>query len=903
MTQSMNPGAKLGPYEIVAAIGAGGMGEVYRARDTRLDRTVAIKILPAGVAATPEARQRFEREARAISALNHPNICTLYDVGQQDGTDFLVMEFLEGESLAQRLVRGALPLDQVFRYGREIAEALGRAHRAGVIHRDLKPGNIMLTKSGAKLLDFGLAKATQQPVQMDLSTSPTLLGSAQTILATTPAATSPLTAQGSIVGTFQYMSPEQLEGKEADARSDIFAFGAVLYEMVTGAKAFAATSQASLIAAILTSEPRPVSEIQSANPAALDRLIRTCLAKDPDQRWQSADDIARELQWIAQGGSQTGAPAVITQAAQKKSPRGWQVAGLTAFIVAAVTSFLLLNQPKPSTPIVTSGLSLPGDFQLDTYNRDLALSPDGSRLAIAGNGADGHVKLWMRTLSSSDVRPIDGTDGGTYPFWSPDSKFLGFFADHKLKKYELATGSVTTICPVEDSRGGSWSDDGEIAFSAGSVGPLYIVDSGGGDPVALTQTKGFETNRLPLFLPGGQKCLFTAGETTKAIAQIYVVDLKTHEKTLLLNESSDSVLTRNGPDGNYYLLFKRGATLLAQEFDPAAPRLLKSPVTLAENVDQYQPRYSGQYAASNTGLLVYAQAEARIPSELHWIDSDGKSGAAIGDPRFIGEIVLSPDARSAALTIHDDAGRNDVWISNLATGNVARFTSGGLGSQTPAWTPDGKSIVYQDVETGVVEIKQAAGIASARELTRVSNSFGIFNVVPDGSAVLIAMVGAKGHGAIWTVALPNGGDPKLLLPKSPDYSTTGGGVSPDGKWIAYFSNQTGSVTQLFVSPYPSVQGSAQGSTNGATWNKWVNHGSQIIFVQPSDGKLFSVDFTAKNGNVELGQPRPIFGGYGLSTDAFDISPDGKRLLVAAPIRSSGNQDLTLVSNWTALLHK
>ena len=435
MTQSMNPGAKLGPYEIINAIGAGGMGEVYRARDTRLDRTVAIKILPAGVAATPEARQRFEREARAISALNHPNICTLYDVGQQDGTDFLVMEFLEGESLAQRLVRGALPLDQVFRYGREIAEALGRAHRAGVIHRDLKPGNIMLTKSGAKLLDFGLAKAAQQPVRMDLSASPTLLGSAQTILATTPAATSPLTAQGSIVGTFQYMSPEQLEGKEADARSDIFAFGAVLYEMVTGSKAFAATSQASLIAAILTSEPRPISEIQSTNPAALDRLIRTCLAKDPDHRWQSADDIARELQWIAQGGSQTGAPAVITQVAEKNSPRGWQIAGLTAFIVAAVTSYLLLDQPKLSTPIVTSGLSLPNDFQLDAYNRDLALSPDGSRLAIAGNGTDGHVKLWMRMLSSSDVRPIDGTDGATYPFWSPDSKFLGFFADHKLKKY------------------------------------------------------------------------------------------------------------------------------------------------------------------------------------------------------------------------------------------------------------------------------------------------------------------------------------------------------------------------------------------------------------------------------------------------------------------------------------
>ena len=433
-------GTKLGPYEIQSPLGAGGMGEVYRARDTRLDRTVAIKILPAHLSDNPEAKQRFDREARAISSLNHPNICTLYDVGHQDGMDYLVMEFLEGETLADRLAKGPLPPEQVLKYGIEICEGLEKAHKTGVIHRDLKPGNIMLTKAGAKLMDFGLAKAATASAPPSSSLTMTISG---------PSADQPLTARGTIVGTFQYMSPEQIEGKEADARSDIFALGAVLYEMATGKRAFAGKTQASIVAAILASEPQPISVMQPMAPPALDRVVKVCLAKDPDERFQTAHDLKLQLRWLSEGGSQAGVPAPV--AAKRKNRERALVTALvlcTLLAAAGVVGSVLFSKKADSLRrVVRAQIGPPTHYSFTPVgiSNHIVISPDGSSVAFIAAG-EGKQFLWVRPLSAVTAQPLAGTDGACYPFWSPDSKFLGFFAGGKLKKVEASGGVVQTIC-------------------------------------------------------------------------------------------------------------------------------------------------------------------------------------------------------------------------------------------------------------------------------------------------------------------------------------------------------------------------------------------------------------------------------------------------------------------------
>jgi len=467
-------GTRLGPYEITSPLGAGGMGEVYRARDTRLERVVAIKILPAH-AATEERRQRFEREARAISALSHPHICVLHDVGRENGIDFLVMEYLEGESLADRLKKGALPLDQVVRFGIEIAHALAKAHRHGIVHRDLKPGNVMLTKSGAKLLDFGLAKLRAPEVPV----------SAASELSALPTGDKPLTAEGSLVGPFQYMAPEQLEGKEPDARADIFAFGALLYEMVTGERAFKGKSQASLIAAILAAEPTPMSLLRPLTPAALDRLVATCLAKDPDERWQSAHDLVQELKWIRDGDS---TPAAAPRRDLTRERIAW-----TAAVLGVVLAGLMVSRWRDATREPPRGIQsavLPPAkttfARRNFFDGPPVLSPDGRRIVFVLRGEDGRTRLWVRALQDAATQTLVGTEGATYPFWSADSRSLGFFADAKPKKTEASGGPPQVVCDASAGRGGAWNREGVIIF-AGPVGTgLFRVSSTGGAPVPAT---------------------------------------------------------------------------------------------------------------------------------------------------------------------------------------------------------------------------------------------------------------------------------------------------------------------------------------------------------------------------------------------------------------------------------
>src|SRR5712671_1820015 len=468
----LSPGVRLGPYEILDAIGAGGMGEVYRAKDTRLDRTVAIKILPAHLSSDPLRKQRFEREAKTISSLNHPNICMLHDVGQQDGIDYLVMECVEGATLAKRLEKGALPLEQVLKIGAQIADALDKAHRSGVVHRDLKPGNIMLTVTGAKLLDFGLAKPAAP-----LSSGVTLTAASKQ---------SPVTEQGTILGTFQYMSPEQIEGKELDGRSDIFSLGAVLYEMLTGQRAFQGKSQLSVASAILEKEPAPISTIKPLTPPALDHAIRRCLAKDPEDRWQTARDLLLELKWIDEAGSQAGVPAPLVSHRKMRERLAWAAAALFALIAIAFAIGFVLHTPKPLQPMRLTAEIGADASPVTNFGPAAILSPDGSRLAFVAAGPDQKRRIYVRSLDQLQATVLSGTENSRNHFFSPDGQWLGFFADGKLKKISVQGGAAATLCDAPDDRGGSWGEDGAIVFTPSFGAPLSKVSSAGGIPQLLT---------------------------------------------------------------------------------------------------------------------------------------------------------------------------------------------------------------------------------------------------------------------------------------------------------------------------------------------------------------------------------------------------------------------------------
>ncbi|HET9794868.1 MAG TPA: protein kinase, partial [Thermoanaerobaculia bacterium] len=574
---TLSAGTRLGPYEIVSLLGAGGMGEVYRAIDTRLDRAVALKVLPRELSETPGFRQRFEREAKAISQLSHPNICALFDLGSEGGAEYLVMELLEGQTLADRLEKGPLPIDQVLRFGTEIAAALDRAHRAGIVHRDLKPGNVMLTRTGVKLLDFGLAKAVAKAPVED--------GSGLSALPTAAPESRPLTEEGTILGTFQYMAPEQVEGREADARTDIFALGCVLYEMATGRKAFTGRSRAGLVAAILERDPGPISAALPMAPPALDRLVQGCLEKDPDDRWQSAHDVMAQLRWIAQGGSQAGVPAPVTARRRSRERTAWIAAGLA--VIAAIGFAAAWLRRAPANAGVVRSTVLPPAGSRFAFSGDnagpLTISPDGKTLAFLAVGND-RPRLYVRPLDADEPVALPGADGASFPFWSPDSRSLGFFADGKLKRVDLsAPGSSTTICAAPNARGGTWGADGTILFAPDTRSAIFRVPASGGTPSPVTKldASSHSTHRWPAFLPDGRHFLFFAGDhndtrSDKAGARFASIDAPGDRAVV---HTLANALYAGGK-----LLFLRGNTLIAESFDPRAGNLSGEPRPVAEGV-------------------------------------------------------------------------------------------------------------------------------------------------------------------------------------------------------------------------------------------------------------------------------------------------------------------------------
>jgi serine/threonine protein kinase/Tol biopolymer transport system component len=880
-------GTRLGPYEILAPAGAGGMGEVYKAKDTRLDRLVAIKILPAHLSDDPERRQRFEREARAISALNHPSICMLHDVGHQDGVDFLVMEYLEGESLAERLAKGALPTDQVIRIGSQVADALDRAHRQGVIHRDLKPGNIVLTKNGAKLLDFGLAKVLEPASGAVLSTMSAL-----------PTERRDLTAQGTLLGTLQYMAPEQLEGKEADPRTDIFALGMLIYEMAAGQKAFEGKSQASLIAAILEREPAPLSIVKPDVPPALARLVKICLAKEPEDRWQTAHDVALQLRWIAEGGSLSEFPAVAPQR-RKGRERFWMAVAAAASVAALALLAFILIKPEPPRTLLQFSLFPPEKTSWTPFN-SMALSPDGRKLVFYADSQDGLGRLWLRPMDSAAAQPLPGTEIGnaSFPFWSPDSRFVGFFAERKLKRIDATGGGPQTLCDSEDMSGGTWNKEGIILFSPAAKRGILKIPAAGGSPTAVTQLDDSrqETSHLwPVFLPDGKHFLFLARSAKPELNSIFVGSLDGGKPRLLLNSDSGAVFA---PPRS--ILFMRGGSLQAQEFDPGRQTVSGEPRLIAENVGMNLAYHYGAFTASANGMLAFRSGTSG-GRELLWIDRRGTRGEPLVPVSNFVDPDLSPDGKRVVLALGDVLGtRSEIWIVDLVRAVSTKLTFNPVDSATPVWSPDGKHIYYTSRGEKAMDIFRKAADGSD-EQTLIYASEGdkaVEDISPDARYLLFDSGVSTGNFDLWMLPLEKGA---AAVPLVKTASQEGGGrVSPDGKWVAYVSDESGEP-QIYLRSFPHLGGKWQVSARGGAQPRWSRNGKEIYYLG-IDGSFQVVSVQTDGSTPQIGGPVQLFT---RSLNIFSMrnhytpAPDGQRFLFTLNASNAGPVPMTVMVNWDA----
>jgi serine/threonine protein kinase/Tol biopolymer transport system component len=877
------PGTRLGPYEVLGPLGAGGMGEVYRAKDTRLGRDVAIKILPKEMSADLARKQRFEREAKTISGLNHPNICVLHDVGSQDGVDYLVMECVEGETLAKRLEKGPLPLEQVFRYGAQIADALDKAHRAGIVHRDLKPGNIMLTATGAKLLDFGLAKPAAAVI------------SGATLTAAEPMQ-APVTQEGTIVGTFQYMSPEQIEGKEVDGRSDIFSLGAVLYEMVTGKRAFEGKSQLSVASAILEREPAAVSAVKPMTPPALDHAIKKSLAKSAEERWQSASDLASELKWIPESGQAVS--SAVRGGKEKTRERGaWLIAGVLVGAIAVGAVWWPSSKSPEQSMYFPAPMSVPA--------RDIAVAPNGRSIAVVAYLESARKNaLWIYELGSPSARSVPDSVGATYPFWSADGRSLAFFADGKLKKLDVSGGQVQTLCDAPSGRGGAWNKDGVIVFTPeATLGPgrgLYRVSASGGAPVRISDpdtNRGEQSHRWPMFLPDGKHYLYMAANFAgqKGVNAIFVGSLDSNEKRFVVEASGNAAYAAPG-----YLLFPREKTLLAQQFDLKRFALTGEATAILTDI-QYQPQVRrAVFAVSDNGLLIAQTGSGVALSQPVWFDRKGKEGGAVGKPEVYGNVSIAPSGRSVAVDITDMASLNtDVWTYELERDSAKRLTFDPAFDVVPIWSPDASRLVFASNRRLNVDVYLKNSDGAQEEKVMVQDEF---NKLPsdwfkDGKYILYTR-GAD----LWFLTLPELKSSLFLKAVS---TLRNGQFSPDGKWVSYASNETGKW-QIYVTSFPDAHGKWQVSTSGGEQPRWRADGKELFYLS-SDSKIMAVPVTT-GINFDNGRPAELFQTnprQPVSTNdqfVYDVSRDGQRFLILTQVKQAETQPMSVILNWTAKLN-
>jgi serine/threonine protein kinase len=858
---------------IESVLGAGGMGEVYRARDTRLDRHVAIKVLRD---ADPNRQARLSREGKALAALSHPHICILHDVGSDDGTSFLVMEYLEGVTLAHRLERGALPMGEALRIAIQIADALDKAHRSGIVHRDLKPSNVMLSNKGTKLLDFGIARLhppSGEPPAMS-------------------ATRSTRTIEGTIVGTVSYMAPEQLEGRDADARSDLFAFGCVLYEMLAGCRPFEGGSQAIEIAHILDSDAPPISPERHVSPA-LDRVIRRCLAKDPDDRWQTARDLLSELEWLQ---LQTSNLARIdpSRPAPVRERAAWAIAATATMVSLVVLALRWAGSSEPPSIIRMSVAPPEGAIISDTPAAPSpSVSPDGKKIAFVIVDKTSRLKLVARTLSRDEVVLIAGTEGAARPFWSPDSQAIAFFSQGKLKKVALDGGAPEIVCDAPFEGGGSWL--GDTILFGGGPGGIMRVAAKGGTPVPVTRLRESETaHTAPTFLPDGRHFIFLSSISR---AQIGSIDAPNREDLFVADSRVD--FTEPG-----YLAFVRGSRLMVQRFDADRRIVTGEPVQVADGVGigGY-----GRVAASMglSGTLAYRVGSSGFRVQLTWRDRSGRTLSTVGDIRDIRSIALSPDAEDVAYHIHENGG-GDIWMTNLARGITTRFTfEANRHYGSPCWPRPGGMLVYERNSPGRVQLfKKARNGTEAEEVLLDADAAGeAYPTDCTDSLVMFQRPDPKTQKDLWILPLTGDRKPYPLLhgPFNEDFGT----LSPDLRWFAYGSDETGRF-EIYVQPFPPTGAKWPISLNGGAYPRWRSDGRELFYLS-ADGQLMAVTTSANGSEFSAGAPNALFdapaiivantgGGFGNGYQGYAPIADASRFLVAQVPENRPAGSLTVVVN-------
>jgi eukaryotic-like serine/threonine-protein kinase len=881
--------AKLGPYEIISPLGAGGMGEVYRARDSKLGRDVALKVISEQFANDAERMARFEREAKVLASLNHPSIAHIYGLEDSGGIRALVMELVEGQTLAERIARGPIPLEETLSIAKQIAEALEYAHERGIVHRDLKPANVKITPDGAvKVLDFGLAKAIEENSGVeDIGNSPTLSMGA--------------TRAGVILGTAAYMSPEQAKGKSADRRADIWSFGVVLYEMLSGKQMYGGETAPETLAHVITKEPS-WGNLPATTPTAVRHLLERCLTKDPKARLQAIGEARIIIErYLANPAASTS--SIERGLTERRVSRGilpWAVAAL-AVATALISVWAPWRQSSEGSRAMRLSFAVPPNLAFNDAQSDSAvISPDGQKIAFTATSPDGKWQLWVRSLDSPDARLLPGTDDPLEPFWSPDSKSIAFGSQGKLKRIDLAGGSAQVLCDAARMTGGAWSTKGVILFGSDYGSVLFQVPATGGEPKAVTivdAAHGDFGHTSPSFLPDANHFLYRVSVTTNPQG-VWVGSLSSPEVKQVLTDNTSALYASSG-----YLIFVRNLTLTAQAFDADSLQLKGEAMPIIPQVVT-DARGPGRYSVSNNGILVW-QSNWKREYQLLWFDREGKQVGSVGEVMNVAsgqEPHLSPDGKR--LVIKRD---NNIWVIDLARDTGIRLTS--VFSQLPLWTPDGSHIIFQSStneigKRGIVQ-KAANGVG---ELELLLNGVNFpQEISPDGRFILFVRRGEKTRLDIW--ALPRFGDRKEFPLLNSAFDEREPQLSPDGRWLAYCSDESGRY-EIYVRPF-SADGKVGDdkrlvSTNGGSEAKWRANGQELFYVA-EDGKMMSAPVKKNGAAIEFGTPQAlfktrIFGQQSISHE-FDVTPDGQRFIVGTLIGEPKAPPPTVILNWTAELNK
>ena len=892
---ALSVGTKLGPYEILGAIGAGGMGEVYRAFDSRLGREVALKIVPGSFAGDADRLRRFEQEARAVAALNHPNILAVFDIGQYEGSPFLVSELLEGESLREILDRGPLAQRKTIEQGVQIAHGLAAAHEKAIVHRDLKPENIFVTKDGRiKILDFGLAKLVQSSGDVENCVT----------LATLPTGA---TAAGVVLGTPGYMAPEQVRGQTADARTDIFALGAVLYEMLSGVRVFRRDTPAESMSAILREDPPDIADATRPVSPALDRIVRRCLEKSPEQRFQSARDLSFALSALSGTDASGFTKAAAAPAASHRISRRWWAPLAGVMIAIAVGTWLIARQPVAPSPRMQFAITVPGEVT------NMAISADGEMLAyISPDAKSGIPMLFVQRVGSASATELASTEGASYPFWSPDRTAVGFFANSRLEKISIANGSLQMLARVNFARGGTWGSKNVILYTPDPGGPIWRVNADGSGAAAVTTPAAtIDSHRWPLFLPDGDHFLFLAARfgtaAEDAVSAIYLSSLSGKEFTRLVSARSNPAYAEGA-----LLYLDEQKALRAVSLDPQKGVVGGEPRVIVDAVGFQPSVYWGAFAVALNGTVIYSATAEAAQSMLTWYDPTGKELGRVGESGVQANPTLSPDGNRVTVDITDlKANNTDVWIDELNKGTSTRFTFDPAEETDGVWSRDGKMIAYRTVANGSgVNLKNASGLEPEKILVKVKDAMKAvdnadsYDLIPnswslDDSEILCALQTntKESLGSVLVLAPISGGEITQFLPK--DSSKTNAQISPDGKWVAYASNESGDW-EIYVTTFPSAAGKWQVSRGGGTEPRWRGDGKEIYYIGATE-TLMAVPVET-SGTLSSGAPVALFQIRGRapisSTDLFtyDVTKDGKRFIVNQYLKPDHVTPLTIVQH-------